>query len=498
MYKVILVNLKNQFYLLLWAILESTCFSVIPSQEIYGLLDATNPEYRHISPLWGCVALDGGMLEALRFYGNYTFSSNNQEHRKDIAADPVAQLIQKLFPSPDGGTLVPSSYMHNPAGFLSRHLECVNDIIRVLLSTDLADKKTSIIDVLRPKQSGAFVYPKGINAISGSVASKFAETILAAHDYSPANNMPYPQHTAIIALMAFFVSVADKVEALDKLMFLMKNGFNAKKDLKKFTEEEFLAQLQNIPEIMHNDNINPELVFLMNTAVNPQERIFIAALPYRGDIKGENQQQFSDCAETSLRNFFWKISHLAPMTLENFFINIEKENSSIHEHQPYQKLKNFVLNEELLGQKSQEAHSTWAQIVSNLNEAKSGLDFDDVAYTKSTSEITTGANYTQKKLGGLYNMLNVIAKLIPDSTFSESWMIDHTQTVDMVAKECANKAQKKLTRLCSLVSPNFAYTLENQPPFTSVTFSYSNSKLLEWDFKQTHFSFRLLTENLVN
>lgn len=479
-------------------IFQCNCFSRIPSDEIYGLWEATKPEYRHISPLWGFVALESGMLEALRFYGNYTFDISNPKQRKDIAAkdDPVAQLIQKLFPSPDGETLVPNAYIRDPAGFLSRNLESINEIIRIMLTETLADKKTSIVNILRPKKNGVFIYNKGVNDLSGNVASQFAETLLNSHIHTSENGIPYPKNTAIVALMAFFVGVADKVEDLEKLTFLLKDGFTAKQDLKKFTSEEFFQHLPNLSSIMDNADTNPELTMLMNLSATMQELIYTSTLPYRSDVRLENQLQFSDCVETALRNFFWKISHLTSDSLEKFFNNIEQQNPLIHEHQPYQILKNFALDKSLLGQNTQAVHSSWAQIVSNLNGIKSELDFNDVSYTKENFEITT--DETKKSLGGIFNMLNVFAKLIPDSVLSETWKDDQTQNIELVDQETINKVNKKLSRLCSFVSPTLSYLINDKLPFITVTFSYLNNKFIEWSFRKSHFSLKLLMNGGTN
>lgn len=98
--------------LLLCSVALITCaFAKIPSTDIWGLLQATKPEYRQYSPFLGAVALESGMLKSLRFYGNYSLSTDSQGRQIDVAAldDPIAQLILSLFPSPDGVSFLPNT-----------------------------------------------------------------------------------------------------------------------------------------------------------------------------------------------------------------------------------------------------------------------------------------------------------------------------------------------------------------------------------------------------
>lgn len=181
--------------------LASCAFAKIPSNDIWGLLEATKPEYRQYSPFWGSAALDGGMLKALRFYGSYTLSTDSQERQIDVAAqdDLIAQLIQNLFPSQDGVSFLPNTWIRESGGFLSRHLESMNDIIGFLISAE-ADKKSKILDILRPQKEGKLVYGKGIDALSKVNAERFIDVLLKANDYAHNGyNIPYPQHTTIIS-----------------------------------------------------------------------------------------------------------------------------------------------------------------------------------------------------------------------------------------------------------------------------------------------------------
>lgn len=79
-----------------------------------------------------------------------------------------------------------------------------------------------------------------MNTVTNAGAKNFANILIAVHKYIKDNSSGlYPQHTAIIALNAFFMSVAEKVEELEKLTFLMRSDFRAFKNLKPFTKEDY-------------------------------------------------------------------------------------------------------------------------------------------------------------------------------------------------------------------------------------------------------------------
>jgi hypothetical protein len=59
----------------------------------------------YLSPLYGEIALEGGLIHNLRFDGNYTMAVNNNlpDHLHDSAHDAIARLTKLLFPSVAGG-----------------------------------------------------------------------------------------------------------------------------------------------------------------------------------------------------------------------------------------------------------------------------------------------------------------------------------------------------------------------------------------------------------
>ncbi|MFZ9595555.1 MAG: hypothetical protein ACO3A2_05700 [Bdellovibrionia bacterium] len=74
--------------------------------EMKGVHQYIRPQFEYLSPVYGFVFLKSGALRNLRFYGNYTVPEALGE--KVAARDATALLLQLLFPSPDGTTLVPS------------------------------------------------------------------------------------------------------------------------------------------------------------------------------------------------------------------------------------------------------------------------------------------------------------------------------------------------------------------------------------------------------
>lgn len=116
----------------------------IPFEEAKGIWQLTKDEYKHISPFWGIAAIHGELLPVLRFFGNYN-QAIVDGHEVDRGEEAIAELIRQLFNSPDGRLFVATTYLFNPAGDLSRHIEKINDIIMAFVNYDQeADSQKSL------------------------------------------------------------------------------------------------------------------------------------------------------------------------------------------------------------------------------------------------------------------------------------------------------------------------------------------------------------------
>ena len=98
-------------------LLISTANATIPFTAIQGIYSQNNQpvlkdEYKHLSPLWGFLALKSGLIYNLRFYGNmqwgYKQDGVTREYAKDIGNDGITKVIRILFPS-TGGDLTTTS-----------------------------------------------------------------------------------------------------------------------------------------------------------------------------------------------------------------------------------------------------------------------------------------------------------------------------------------------------------------------------------------------------
>ncbi len=82
----------------------------LPITLINGLYDfyETNGLPHDSNPMWGAVAISSGLVESLRFYGNFDFKygfRNNDDARdytKDAGADSITKILKFLFPSAGG------------------------------------------------------------------------------------------------------------------------------------------------------------------------------------------------------------------------------------------------------------------------------------------------------------------------------------------------------------------------------------------------------------
>lgn len=119
------------FFALFIMIIPQDVFSKLPYNTFKGVTDCFRHDREYNSPTLGMAALDGGLVDNLRFFGNFTaaYQKNPQTgiftHERDFAndssRDPVWRMIRFFFPSTAGQISGESrhylnlgKYIHNP------------------------------------------------------------------------------------------------------------------------------------------------------------------------------------------------------------------------------------------------------------------------------------------------------------------------------------------------------------------------------------------------
>jgi ankyrin repeat protein len=160
----------------------------------------------------------------------------------------------------------------------------------------------------------------------------------------------------------------------------------------------------------------------------------------------------------------------------------------------FQKMITFFRANPLIADASiKKTHDQWAKIVSNLNEEQKQQSLESIAYGRGgkkdqphTYEIK--ADFSAIGVKGIINMLNVLAKLIPDQQLNEKW--------DQDEKKRYLQAAQKLTRLCELFSRNNHFVSwvnansndqKIKNPFPTITLIINDQPAYYWRFKPGHF-----------
>ncbi|ACE06304.1 hypothetical protein Aasi_0944 [Candidatus Amoebophilus asiaticus 5a2] len=465
--------------------------------EVQGIYQSTSSEHRAISPFWGLVAVHGKLLERIRFFGFYQKQTVG-ERLKDVASDKIAELLLELFPSLDGLQFVPNIQERTLLGKLSesKNLPLIKEIIGILLADqDPRVQETNLLPILKPlSNSSSKKYAK-------LLADAYAEQELYANPKENPTKQRYPENIVIISLLSFFIKAAENKSLLgldplvsndiyDKVLYdKLKNNF-----------PQIVADLEN--------PANVELVFFLAKGFEAYENLVAEPVTYSKNITIQGgTKPFSDCGEYSLRNLFMLLlsvengGMIAVRKLEELEEKVFKNRiQTIHDpddfkkYLPYQNFKDFILAHSDVTYNSIELHSAWAEIVSNLNENSTAQGINRVQYGNKKvgadgERYEIKSNFPNAEAISIFNMFNVIARIIPDKTLNEGWN-------ERDIKERYKQAEEKLTHLCYLFSnDNIAVDWRNvltgdkkiDSNFMSIIFTINNQDALKWIFQNGHF-----------
>lgn len=476
--------------------------SEIPFNHALGVYKSTKTEYKHISPFWGMVALE--MLPNLRFFGHYETSTPLAGGRaKDRGKDAIAELILWLFPSPDGVQLVANQNNQDPVGDLSRKPERINGIIEALISDDSVDKKqANIIAELKIDPN-----TKNRNKIA------FSDLLLTAYKQQEElanpekqNNQLYPKDIVVIALLAFFAKVNDSKEDFKKLPLLMSSDFDA---TNKFGLTDYQENRNNTFSLTNHDDDNVEKAYLMAIGYEKYENLFAKPINYSAGVCFKNRQGFSDCGETSLRNILMLLLPREKKIIDSLELMAKKIEFTDKDLSPapFEKVLTYFRVFPNLHEASQKkAHDAWAEVVSDLNLGERDRPLlEDVQYgvkekgkNMPSSEIK--ANFSNVGVNGIINMLNVIAKILPDKKLNQLWP-RLANSMDFDETKGFKLAAEKLTRFCEILSSEGHrvswknadtndQTLRHH--FPTITLSINKVSAYAWEFMPIHFQISLV------
>jgi len=247
---------------------------------------------------------------------------------------------------------------------------------------------------------------------------------------------------------------------------------------------EFLSRIRN-----EKNDVSPQMLGMFLMGYGAYDDPVGDLIYYKTTSYGK--EEFSDCGETALRNFFnivWQTNGIVPRKRIDSFIaalwrahsagGISPDISKLLEIRQFYKHYSAISSGGLAG-----AHAEWAAIVSNLN----ALPSHPITYRQRTCNVQ-GA--------GVQNMLNVIAHLIPDDQLRKPWP-PSTRPHEQYAQVAA-----KLTRLCTLFSRD-GFTLdwsvndekEITSNFVQVTFSIQDKPAFVWNFLEGHFEVESVADN---
>lgn len=490
-------------------------FAEIPSEQVMGFYERTDPAHRDLSPVWGMVALRSGLLRNLRFFGDYGPEPRPELPRhpgagpRDHPQDAVAGVIQYLFPSPDGVNFVPNERSKDPIGQLSRNREEGLRRILVLLEaitfrksqmggplpmsslpaeTDLPqavlDLRQDVRRILEPSGDPKSRY----NVILGDFANLVAR---AVQQEVADGGRAYPPQVVELALLGYAWRVADRAEELVRAFsphLLQDQPPDDHRPLAPAASfrEGLLKRMKGA-----DPRVLPEEIALLLDGYGSQG-LLPGLLSY--GMASHQGALYPDCGETCLRNFF-NIAFIRQGTFSPSCFEAFRRNFPPGDSGPLVGIHAFYLRfPRLQDQGSQEARNAWSTLVSNLNRPSDPLPIHYREGTYNLRGVESGPE----------NLLNLLAHLLPDPVLNQPWpeISGHSLkeskggVEDPAIHAWRLMARAKLDRLCLLISEEGRrFTVEEAPReagtdafYRKLVFSLNEAPAFTWDFLPGHYA----------
>lgn len=440
----------------LFLIISKLSFSAITIEDIPRLGDDL---------LKGLLALESGLLENIRFKGNYGtekseylchYSLNEEQRTRDCPQDHTTAILHNIFPSPGGGTL---GTINAVSDFFNKlKIDQVKKILDLYKEIKLNPNNTKNLDKFMKlnarARNGIIANWRNKFDSYDKLAEKYKEMFLGAAQEKEA----YP-NIVEYALLALAIKKANTVQDLkifgvldnqniyDKNLYInFKNSYI--KD-NKLSSSDFKNLLDNDPKLFS--------FYLAGYKKYNESNKF-------PPILGENEQavcnhtKFTACGETSLRNFL----NVVAANIQDQTFNPD------YLVRATQELKDFYSKQKSYDDlKSDDLRNDWASLVANKQEVK---------YQRGTYEISVGID----------NMLKLVGNLLNDEGLKN--------IENITSQERANKVKylfNKLSRDDFKISIN----VDKLGNIDNLNIFINGEEMFVWAFQGGHFYFKHINES---
>ncbi len=260
--------------------------------------------------LQGFLALESGLLENIRFKGNYGpeksqylchYILNQEQRTRDCPQDHTTALLQNIFPSPGGAALGPTNATSD---FFNRlKISQIKEILKIYEEIKLNPNNTKNLDKFMSLNSAArrSILPNWKNKFESyeKLADEYKKMFLGA----AAEREAYP-NIVEYALLALAIKKATTIEDL-KIFGILDNDIIYDENLYKNFETNYIKNSKisylDFKKLLEDD---PKLFSFYLAGYKKYNNTY--KFP---PILGENEQavynniKFTACGETSLRNF---------------------------------------------------------------------------------------------------------------------------------------------------------------------------------------------------
>jgi hypothetical protein len=489
------------------ALLAGLCLTLsaeIPAEQAVGLHGQIVPGHEELSPLWGMVALQSGLLRSLRLFGAYGDQPRADLPRHpslagagDHPQDAVAGVIQYLFPSPDGIQLAPNQRDRDPVGELAR--DRGRGLPKILALLDAITFRKAGMPGPDAASSSRDPHPAGTAAadlradggrssnprtVYNRILDPFAAMVARAVEQEVADggNL-YPPNVVELALLGYAWNVADDAAELQAAFspHLLLGAPQGRPALDPATRK---AQRPSLPSrlwaAMGGQGAPVDAAEIAMALVDRHAGGPIPQLISYGTAR-YGQATYPDCGETSLRNVF-------NIAFTDHGLFSEHRFAALLQRFPppgparLLEIQAFYRDcPRVADQVTQAARDRWSAIVSNLNRPGDPLRIDYGA-----------PSHAFEVQGGTRNMLNLIAHLIPDPVLNGAW--DAGPDLPDALHPWNHQIAPKFSRLCDLLSTagrRFAW--EPAGPaggdlaFGTLAFTINQESAFAWTFSPNHF-----------